>query len=74
MLRLVSVADSLLHMITNPYSIFWDSTNPIRSNPVESTVCAGSWAPIYIVTYYIKGVTTSWTEGIIQWYCRNPYI
>ena len=29
----------------------------------QSTVCPRSSDPFYIVTYYIKLVTTSWTEG-----------
>ena len=34
----------------------------IRS--VSYTVCPGSSDPFYIVTYYIKWVTTSWTYSI----------
>ena len=30
------------------------------------TVCPRSSDPFYIVTYYIKWVTTSWTDGIVQ--------
>ena len=40
----------------------------------QRTVCPRSGDPSYIVTYYIKWVTTSWTDGIefflsnsIQW-------
>ena len=29
------------------------------------TVCQGISDPIYIVTYYIKWVTTSWTDGTL---------
>ena len=29
------------------------------------TVCPGSSDPFYIVTYYIKWVTTSWTHGML---------
>ena len=29
------------------------------------TVCPGSSDPVYIVTYYIKWVTTSWTHSSI---------
>ena len=30
----------------------------------KQTVCQRSSDPLYIVTYYIKWVTTSWTDGI----------
>ena len=30
------------------------------------TVCPRSNDPFYIVTYYIKWVTTSWTDGILN--------
>ena len=29
-----------------------------------STVCPRNRDPFYIVTYYIKWITTSWTDGI----------
>ena len=32
------------------------------------TVCPGSSDPFYIVTYYIKWVTTSWTDSIVSNY------
>ena len=41
------------------------------------TVCPRSSAPFYIVTYYIKWVTTSWTDGIISYgdkYCLKDRI
>ena len=28
-----------------------------------ATICPGSSDPFFIVTYYIKWVTTSWTDG-----------
>ena len=31
----------------------------------HSTVCPRSGDPFYVVTYYIKWVTTSWTDGTI---------
>ena len=31
---------------------------------IEYTVCPGSSDPFYIVTYYMKSVTTSWTYNI----------
>ena len=31
----------------------------------SNTVCPGSSYPFYIVTYYIKWVTTSWTHSTI---------
>ena len=31
------------------------------------TVCPGSSDPFYVVTYYIKWVTTSWTYGTYLW-------
>ena len=37
--------------------IMWD---PVK-NP--GTVCPGSSDPFYVVTYYIKWVTTSWTHS-----------
>ena len=30
---------------------------------IPNTVCPGSSYPFYIVSYYIKRVTTSWTYG-----------
>ena len=35
------------------------------------TVCPRSSDPFYIVTYYIKWVTTSWTHSIIFCYTNN---
>ena len=32
------------------------------------TVCPGSSDPLYIVTYYIKWVTTSWTHSILTYF------
>ena len=32
----------------------------------ERTVCPRSSDPFYIATYYIKWVTTSWTDGNIE--------
>ena len=32
---------------------------------VQGTICPISNDPFYLVTYYIKWVTTSWTEGIV---------
>ena len=34
------------------------------------TACQRSSTPLYIVTYYIKWVTTSWTDGMIIY--REP--
>ena len=31
----------------------------------RSTVCPGSSDPFYLVSYYIKWVTTFWTHGIL---------
>ena len=31
--------------------------------PRKDTVCPRSSDPFYVVTYYIKWVTTSWTDG-----------
>ena len=36
----------------------------LQAEPYLHTVCPGSIDPFYIVTYYIKWVTTSWT------YCK----
>ena len=36
------------------------------SCPRISTICPGSSDPIYIVSYYIKWVTTSWTYSSIS--------
>ena len=33
------------------------------------TICPGSSDPFYIVSYYIKWVTTSWTHGIV-WHAQ----
>ena len=35
--------------------------NTYRKNYKTHTICPGSSNPFYIVTYYIKCVTTSWT-------------
>ena len=35
-----------------------------KKTPVYNTVCPKSSDPFCIVTYYIKWVTTSWTDGI----------
>ena len=36
------------------------------------TVCPGSSDPFYIVTYYIKWVTTSWTYFILTMVLQLP--
>ena len=36
----------------------------------DITICPRSSDPFYKVTYYIKGVTTSWTH-ITSKHCRN---
>ena len=33
---------------------------------IQHTVCPGSSYPFYIVSYYIKWVTTSWTYGMFE--------
>ena len=33
---------------------------------IGTSVCPGSSDPIHIVTYYIKWVTSSWTDGIFR--------
>ena len=33
---------------------------------VQNTVCPGSSDPIYIESYYIKWVTTSWTHSMMD--------
>ena len=35
-----------------------------KENYVLSTICPRSSDPFYIVTYYMKRVTTSWTDGM----------
>ena len=52
----------------------------ILTRPVKDTVCSGSSDQFYIVTYYIKWVTTSWTYSMraIRLFCdsrkkRNIY-
>ena len=39
--------------------------------PDHGTVCSGSSDPFYIVSYYIKWVTSSWTHSnsTLHWYC-----
>ena len=32
----------------------------------NNTVCPGSSDPFYIVSYYIKSVTTSWTQSTLR--------
>ena len=36
-------------------------------------MCPRSSEPFYTVTYYIKWVTTSWTDGISQAKRKNKY-
>ena len=45
----------ILHHIQRMYTLFI---------PDVITICLRSLDPIYIVTYYIKWVTTSWTDSI----------
>ena len=33
---------------------------------IYTTVCPRSSGPFYVVTYYIKWVTTSWTSMLVQ--------
>ena len=37
--------------------------NTVQRNQVSTTVCTRSLDPIYLVTYYIKWVKTSWTDS-----------
>ena len=37
---------------------------------IHITVCPESSDPFYVVTYYIKWVTTSWTKSMYVW-CRH---
>ena len=39
------------------------STNSTSLTSIILYVCPGSSDTIYIVTYYLKWVTTSWTDG-----------
>ena len=43
-----------------PTETYWESFN-------LTTVCPRSSYPFYLVTYYIKRVTTSWTYSIVNW-------
>ena len=47
--------------------------NQINSN-INDTVCPRSSDPFYVVTYYIKWVTTSWTHSIIYYLTAIAYI
>ena len=38
--------------------------NNFRLHELDCTVCPRSSDPFYVVTYYIKWVTTSWTYSI----------
>ena len=38
---------------------------------IEYIVCPGSSDPFYIVAFYIKWVTTSWTDGIMDKYIET---
>ena len=40
----------------------------IEYKSAHCTVCPGSSDPFYVVTYYIKWVTTSWTYSISKWH------
>ena len=51
---------SCSHMKINSYYDLWVE-NEQNTHPVCFTVCPGSSDQFYIVTYYIKWVTTSWT-------------
>ena len=43
------------------FSFFHVSFSLSNWIPFQNTVCPGSSGPFYIVTYYVKWVTTSWT-------------
>ena len=48
------------------YLLIWTWGLMLRSRHIDlyvDTVCPGSSDPFYIVTYYIKWVTTSWTHS-----------
>ena len=42
-------------------------------NRISDTVCPRSSDPFYIVTYYVKRVTASWTYSISLTYCHYSY-
>ena len=44
-----------------------------HSHSINYTVCPGSSDPFYIVTYYIKWVTTSWTHSMSKKSCSISY-
>ena len=64
------VRRTLVHAVL-PLSGRCRSGIPLRSQPAGpcpdqtkiSTMCPGSSDPFYIVSYYIKRVTTSWTHS-----------
>ena len=48
----------IMHVTTRIYEYFFNSAT-------VSTICPGSSDPFYIVSYYMKLVTTSWTYGTV---------
>ena len=50
------------------------STAPELARQRYSTVCPRSSDPFYIVSYYIKWVTTSWTNSTILSTCSLVYL
>ena len=42
----------------------WEGRDGKRITEMHNTICPGSSDPFYILTYYIKWVTTSWTYSL----------
>ena len=48
----------------------FSSSLAVRFKFSPATICPGSSDPFYIVTYYIKFITTSWTQSINKLYIQ----
>ena len=55
------------YLLLCPLSLYIRSFPLTPYTPSNDTVCPRSSYPIYVETYYLKWVITSWTDGII---CR----
>ena len=42
---------------------------PSYISNMQNTICPVSSYPFYLVSYYTKWDTTSWTHSIMQYYC-----
>ena len=67
---IISRSTSISTKILKEWAFIKEENCPYRVNK-QDAVCPGSSDPFYVVTCYIKWVTTSWTYGIIGF--KNAY-